>query len=141
MKVTHATTVFAVEDLQRAVRFYTDALGFAAEFRFDHYAGVRLGDCRIGLSGPGDPRRRQPGAGEVYVVCEGVDEFHRRASGAGARVDGAPESRDYGMRDFALRDPDGNVITFGTPLSGHDRRAFAGVANAAGCATPRPAGA
>ena len=51
MKIVHTTTIFAVCDLERSLRFYTGMLGFSIEFRFDYYAGVKLDNCRIGLSG------------------------------------------------------------------------------------------
>lgn len=113
MQVFHAITIFAVSDLQRSIDFYAQRLGFHEERRFDCFAVVRRDACRIGLSAPGDPRQGVPGAGEVYIVCDEVDEHWRAIVQAGVTVDANPRDQDYGMRDFTLRDPDGNVITFG----------------------------
>lgn len=118
MVILHAMTVFAVGDLERALGFYIGVLGFEQVRRFDSFAAVRRDGCRIGLAGPGDPRRRTPGSGEVYVVCDEVEAYHAAVLRAGAVTDAGPTDQTYGMRDFIVRDPDGNVLTFGMRRNG-----------------------
>ena len=113
MAILHAMTVFAVGDLERALGFYVGVLGFEPVRRLESFAVVRCGGCRLGLSGPGDPRRRAPGSGEVYIVCDDVDARHDAMTRAGATTDAGPTDQTYGLRDFTMRDPDGNVLTFG----------------------------
>ena len=58
-----------------------------------------------------------PGPVVVYVVVEGpgdIDAMHDRAAAAGAEIVLPPTDQDYGSRDFAARDPHGNVWSFGT---------------------------
>jgi uncharacterized glyoxalase superfamily protein PhnB len=43
-----------------------------------------------------------------------VDALHERAKAAGAEVVMEPMDTDYGSRDFAIRDPEGNLWNFGT---------------------------
>jgi hypothetical protein len=43
-----------------------------------------------------------------------VDALHARAADAGAEITRAPQDTDYGSREFALRDPEGNTWSFGT---------------------------
>jgi uncharacterized glyoxalase superfamily protein PhnB len=50
----------------------------------------------------------------VYVVVGDVDEHHRGAVAAGADVVMEPTDQDYGSRDYAVRDFEGNVWAFGT---------------------------
>ena len=63
----------------------------------------------------GDPVYTQ-GAGKtgIYVVADDIDALFERAKGAGAEVVMEPTDQDYGSRDFAVRDPEGNIWAFGT---------------------------
>ncbi|MEW6582495.1 MAG: VOC family protein [Actinomycetota bacterium] len=50
----------------------------------------------------------------VYVVVDDPDSLHARAAAAGAEVVMGLTNQDYGSREFAVRDPGGNVWCFGT---------------------------
>jgi len=39
MQPTSSATVFQVADIEVAVAFYRDTLGFTVDFRYDNYAG------------------------------------------------------------------------------------------------------
>ena len=69
----------------------------------------------ISSTGAGNPVFDQ-GAGRsvVYVALDDVDALHQRALEAGADILMAPTDQDYGSRDFAARDPEGNIWSFGT---------------------------
>jgi uncharacterized glyoxalase superfamily protein PhnB len=81
------------------------------------HAELRLGEGVVALSstGAGDPVYEQ-GAGRtvVYVVVDEVDPLHDRAKAAGADIVMEPTDQDYGSRDFSVRDPEGNIWSFGT---------------------------
>ena len=63
----------------------------------------------------GDPRwGAHAGCGWVYIAIENPDALHDRAVAAGAEIVMAPTDTDYGSRDFAARDPEGNLWSFGT---------------------------
>ena len=55
-----------------------------------------------------------PGSSSVYVVVDDPDALHARALAAGADVVMPLTDQDYGSRDFAVRDPEGNLWSFGT---------------------------
>ena len=57
---------------------------------------------------------RQPGNESVYVVCDDPDALFARATGAGAEVVRGLRDEDYGSRGFTVRDPEGNLWSFGT---------------------------
>ena len=82
------------------------------------HAEVRLGGATVmlGSEGGGDPafEDRRPGTGFVYVAADGIDALHERATAAGAEVVRELADTDYGSRDFSVRDPEGNVWSFGT---------------------------
>lgn len=55
-----------------------------------------------------------PGPVAIYVVVEDPDALHARAAAAGAEIVMGLTDQDYGSREFAARDPHGNVWSFGT---------------------------
>ena len=50
----------------------------------------------------------------LYVAVDDVDAHCRRARSAGAEVVREPADTDYGAREYACRDLEGNVWSFGT---------------------------
>ncbi|GAA2567088.1 hypothetical protein GCM10010210_48400 [Pseudonocardia hydrocarbonoxydans] len=48
------------------------------------------------------------------AVVTAPDDLHDRAVAAGATVLRPVEDTDYGSRQFVVRDPEGNVWSFGT---------------------------
>jgi uncharacterized glyoxalase superfamily protein PhnB len=56
------------------------------------------------------------GAGTAYVICDEIDAYFASIKAAGATARSEPQDRIYGMRDFAVLDPDGNQLTFGCDL-------------------------
>lgn len=121
MQIFHP--VLTYEDAHGAIEFLERAFGFESkEVHEGDNGGVAHAELGfagevVGLSSvsEGDPRFSQ-GAGRttVYVVTEDPDSVFARASDAGAEVVMEPTDQDYGSRDFAVRDPEGNIWAFGT---------------------------
>jgi catechol 2,3-dioxygenase-like lactoylglutathione lyase family enzyme len=88
-----AVARYLVEDLDAAVRFYTETLGFRVGRRFGPVTLVHRGDLELWLSGPGSSGRDQEGAapgGWNRIVLE-VPDLEQAAAGLrlrGERVDG-----------------------------------------------------
>jgi uncharacterized glyoxalase superfamily protein PhnB len=55
-----------------------------------------------------------PGPVVVYVVVDDPDALHAQAVAAGAEIVMGLTDQDYGSREFAAEDPEGNVWSFGT---------------------------
>jgi uncharacterized glyoxalase superfamily protein PhnB len=51
---------------------------------------------------------------DAKAAIDEVDSLHDRARDAGAEISMELTDQDYGSRDFAARDPEGNVWSFGT---------------------------
>lgn len=115
MKVSAASTVFQVKDLPASLRFYCEVLGFQKEFEFGPYAGLHFGECYLHLCSH-TTWKRPLGGGAVVVFADEVDAYCAAVKERGAEIVLKPTDEPYGMRDFAVRDPDGNVLTFGCPL-------------------------
>ena len=104
--------VFHVSDIDASVRFYTGVLGFSQSFRYGTYVGLKLGCCEIHLCPPGEKDSRT-GGGNAYIICDEVDEYFQKIKAAGATPASEPGDRMYGMKDFIVRDLDGNQVSFG----------------------------
>ena len=115
-------------DARAALTFLSEAFGFeerAAYAREDdpsviEHAEMRFpegaGGVMFGTAGKDDGPfgRRQPGNDSVYVVCDDPDALFARATAAGAEVVRELKDEDYGSRGFSVRDPEGNLWSFGT---------------------------
>lgn len=111
-------------DARAMIRFLVDAFGFEetvvygegdrvdhAELAWPPGGGIMLGSARD--SGNGG-QARQAGSFGVYAVTDEPDALFARATGAGAKVVRALTDTDYGSREFAVSDPEGNSWSFGT---------------------------
>jgi catechol 2,3-dioxygenase-like lactoylglutathione lyase family enzyme len=115
MKIFGAATVFQVKDLETSLKFYRDILGFAEDFQFGEYAGVHLGELHLHLCAH-TVWRRPSGGGSVSVFGDEVDTYYANLQSHGAKIEREPADEPYGMRDFVVSDPDGNLLTFGCEL-------------------------
>ncbi|HYO29180.1 MAG TPA: VOC family protein [Thermomicrobiales bacterium] len=59
------------------------------------------------------------GRGWVYVAVDDPDALFERATAAGAEVVQPLIDTDYGSRDCSVRDPEGNLWSFGTYRPDH----------------------
>jgi uncharacterized glyoxalase superfamily protein PhnB len=119
-------------DARALIRFLVDVVGFEETVVYGdgdvvHHAqlswplggGIMLGSVR---EVEGDRWPVQPGHCGAYVVADDIDALHARVAAAGAEITEAPHDTDYGSRDFAMRDPEGNRWSFGT-YRGEPRKA------------------
>jgi uncharacterized glyoxalase superfamily protein PhnB len=113
---------FRYRDARAAIAFLRDAFGFeeVAVYEGDDgsiaHAELRLGNGMImlGSQREGDPYERHVGSEWVYVVVDDADAHHARAVEHGAEIIMELTDQDYGSRDYAARDPEGNTWNFGT---------------------------
>ncbi len=107
--------VFTVTEVAAALAFYRDRLGFSVGFVMGEpadYAMVQRDSVCLHLM-PAAWGKGGAGASSVYVFTPAVDALHAELLGRGATVALGPQDEPYGMREFQLRDPDGNALTFG----------------------------
>lgn len=87
--------------VQHAELAYGSSLVMLGQSRDDHY-GKMMGD----LAG----RRTDA----IYVAVDDPDALHARVKAAGNKIEMELHDTHYGSRDFACRDPEGNLWSFGT---------------------------
>ena len=111
-----AATTFRISDMTAALDFYQRALGFALEWQSPDYSCLSFGKALLHLATKEVPHSRSVGQGAMYVFGNGVDAYHTAISARGAKPLTAPQDYPYGLRDFTVADPDGNILTFGQEL-------------------------
>ena len=135
MDIQISTCFIAVDDHDKALAFYRDALGL--EVRNDvAYEGMRW--VTVGSpSQPGveivlEPPLADPNAPDadrqamaellakgqlrgVHFSTDDVDATFERIRAAGGEVLQEPIDQPYGVRDCAFRDPSGNMLRFNQP--------------------------
>jgi catechol 2,3-dioxygenase-like lactoylglutathione lyase family enzyme len=113
IEVERAIPTLFVRDLDASVAWYERVFGFRATFRIADYAGLSLGGAYIHL-GRWDP----PITAAFYLrLAHGVDEFVAAIEARGVPICSALKDQDYGMREAAVHDPDGNEIYIGQPMA------------------------
>jgi uncharacterized glyoxalase superfamily protein PhnB len=113
-RLNSVTPILQVADLQRALQFYRDVLGFGTGWIVGEppwLASVCRDVVEFHLYVVD-----KPVPSHVYLNVEGVDGYFDAAVAAGATLVHALEDREYGMRDGRLMDPDGNQIGIGQCL-------------------------
>jgi catechol 2,3-dioxygenase-like lactoylglutathione lyase family enzyme len=118
-EVTAAVVRYQVLDIDRAVAFYTERMGFHLDQRSGAvFATVSRGDLHLLLSGPGssgsrpmpDGRRQQPGGwNRIVLYVENIDSSITDLKNGGARFRNAVEVGPGG-KQIQIEDPDGNPI-------------------------------
>lgn len=108
-------TVTAIEP---AVAFYRDVLGFALVASMEGWAAVARDGVEIMFALPNAhvPFERPHFTGSLYLRTDDVDAAWAQLKDR-CRVEYAPETFDYGMREFAVYDNSGYLLQFGQEVS------------------------
>ena len=108
-------TGLIVSNLDSAIDFYTNKLGFWLAFKWGEpprMAGVNLGHAQLFLE-HGEP---SPKGCYLYFVINDADAFYAFHRDNGVEITVPIADRDYGLRDYAVRDLYGYVMSFGHRL-------------------------
>lgn len=111
-------TVFHVTDLDKSIEFYLKNLGFQVDFKYGNpvsYAGLSAGNVCLHISSE-YPYKNNTGHGNLYLLYRDVDDIYEKLVEAGVEFYCHIGDRDYGLRDFAIKDPDENQIGIGAEI-------------------------
>ncbi len=119
--MNYADARAALDWLERAFGFERLSVHDGPDGTVAH-AELRFGDGMIMLGSVGSndlgmKTPRELGAvnqGVYVIVDDGIDAHFEQARAAGAEVVRELHDTDYGSRDYAARDPEGNLWSFGT---------------------------
>jgi PhnB protein len=122
----HSVTPYLiVDDAERAIRWYGEALGATEVLRLPMgdkigHAEIRIGDSHVMLSdewpdmGKLGPKARGGATSSLMVYVEDVDAAFQRAIAAGATEERAVENQFWGDRMGSLVDPFGHSWSLAT---------------------------
>ncbi|MFI7872796.1 VOC family protein [Streptomyces salinarius] len=124
------------DDVARLVRFYERATGLRATWATEDFAELRspsgtlaIGSTRtVPLFAPGSARPADNRSVIVEFLVDDVDAVHRDLTGWVTDFVKEPTTMPWGNRAFLLRDPDGNLVNFFTPVTPAAVEKFADVA-------------
>jgi catechol 2,3-dioxygenase-like lactoylglutathione lyase family enzyme len=115
-------------DVDDAVDFYTEKLGFEVVRSSEGNVAVALGDERLMLEAAGafyspgynEAIRARLGTASphaLYIEVPDVESYHERLQTAGVQVVDPLSPRPWGQSEFTVADRDGNWLTFWTATS------------------------
>jgi catechol 2,3-dioxygenase-like lactoylglutathione lyase family enzyme len=98
-----------VKHVAAAVTYYCDVLGFHINHQQEDLGVLDRDAITVLLRARGE---QHTGIGSFTVYVENADSLYAELSAKGARVQGPPISRPWGLRDFSVLDLADNRITF-----------------------------
>ena len=113
-----ARLILAVRDLRTATDFYVNALGFRRDFgdESDGWSWLSRDNVRVGLGECTDALPANELGDHSYVAYVNVDDIdglYAEFVSRGALIRIPPETKPWGMREFVLVDPSGNLLRIG----------------------------
>jgi len=128
-------TVLVVDSVERAVKFYTEKLGFdviglMAEKEGEHYldyAQLKKGKCFLMVRVPAVEELAEfsmikrctgRGAGMYIELKKGLDQYYERCKKKGVSILAEPKDYPWGARAFVTKDPFGLRLMFAEPIEG-----------------------
>lgn len=118
------TPFLVLEDLEPALHFFTDILGFKALVHASDYAYVHRETVGFRLLVNHDPRESAPPGNRrfaYYIDVRDVDQLYAELK---PKLDllpagdvYGPVDQGYGQREFMILAPDGNLLVFGQAIA------------------------
>jgi catechol 2,3-dioxygenase-like lactoylglutathione lyase family enzyme len=120
--IIQVTPFMHVDDLERALAFFSGILGFEVTFRMPGYAYVECGPAAVRIFGD-EGGNRQPAGDRRYAYYFDVRDVDELYAELKPKLDTLPKGdvygpvdQAYGQREFTVLTPDGNLMAFGQPI-------------------------
>jgi uncharacterized glyoxalase superfamily protein PhnB len=131
-----------VKDMEAALSFYRDLLGFEVERNGSEVGNAALvrGDARIMLETSAgfysasynaaiEERLGARSSIALYMEAMDLDDLYRRIVDAGVPIEDPLAEREWGQREFTVADPDGLWLTFWQAIDPNEEAAPPGTAS------------
>ncbi len=108
--------MLAVKDLRVSADYFINKLGFEKDFSALGWEFLSFGDFKVMLGECADAMLAHETGDHSYfahVLVENVDVIFEEFKLNGADIISRPEDKPWGLREFAVRTPDGHRMTFG----------------------------
>ena len=103
-----------VTDIDRALRFYRDLLGFTVVFTNGNpvcFAVIIQGQAELHLS----VRPVAAGSAHIHLMVDDLAGIHDLLRQTGIPIRQPPTVQPWGLRDLIVADPDGNSLEIAEP--------------------------
>ena len=121
-KLTGIAPQFLVDDLDRAIGYYREKLGFELDFSYESfYASVSRDGFAIHLKcapktlDDREHRRRHEHL-DAYIGVTNATSLYDELRSRGARITKPIQDRPWSCREFYVEDPDGYILCFSEPI-------------------------
>jgi predicted enzyme related to lactoylglutathione lyase len=112
-------------DMTRLVTFYERATGVRAEWATEDFAEIRtpsgtlaIGSTRtVPLFAPGSARPAENHSAIIEFLVDDVDGVHASLKDVVTEFVTEPTTLPWGNRSLLVRDPDGTLVNFFTPVT------------------------
>jgi|SRR5215471_15529906 len=117
-RLTGIAPQFLVDDLDQAIAYYRDKLGFELDFKYQSfYASVTRDGFAIHLKCAPTPaaereHRKQNEHLDAYISVSGIQGLFSELEKRGAKVIKPLEQRPWACLDFYVEDLDGYILCF-----------------------------
>lgn len=114
---SHSSPIFPVDDPLQTAEYYRDILGFDINFKWEDppsYVVINRDDAvGIHLTKKQDDFQPSSAHTSLFIFVHDVDAVYEEYQKSGANIVTPIGDRDYAMRDFDIKDPNGYIIVFG----------------------------
>ncbi|MCE9583442.1 MAG: VOC family protein [Planctomycetes bacterium] len=108
---------FHVRDVEKAADWYRDKMGWEVQFvGAPDYAAVKIGGQVLHLA-QWQKAGAMPPCQAYVLLAGGVDDYAARLAGRGVKPYHGPVDQPYGLREFNVRDLDGNYLHIGQSIA------------------------
>ncbi len=120
-RVTGIAPQLLVDELDRAIAYYCDKLGFQLDFNYESfYASVSRDGFAIHLKcapkiAADREHRKQNQHLDAYISVSGIRDLYSELETRGARILKLLEEQPWSCLDFYVEDPDGYILCFSEP--------------------------
>src|SRR6185437_8578392 len=119
--VVRCAPYFPVPDVSSIGAYYRDVLGFQCEYTAGNppeFALFSRGASAIMFRRVPDerlicPNEKQGGTWDAFLWTDDVEALYGEMTHSGAAIVYPPTIQSYGMKEFAVRDPNGYVLGLG----------------------------
>ena len=113
---SHFASIFPFSNMTESLEFYQGKLGFELTFTWNNpidYAVLKRGGVSIHLTKREDDLKPSKVHRSLYIFVRNIDHVYDEFNSKGTNIKTSLATRDYGMTDFDIEDPDGYILTFG----------------------------
>jgi predicted enzyme related to lactoylglutathione lyase len=132
VRMDFVSTRIITDDIKHLVRFYEDITGLAPTWYTDDFAELVTPSCTLAIGSTrtiamfsaGAARAADNRAAIIEFVVDDVDQEYTKLQELTCDVVQPPTTQPWGNRSLLLRDPDGNLVNFFTPVSAEAKRKY-----------------